>query len=218
MATTRKLTVVTGTCLIPTDEEYTWNHPALLDWKLGTLELTAGHPSLRGSGQAILLQVTVSNRCATGRAGPPVTPKRITVAILPSGSNITKWKQCLQRPGRFHLSWSTKKAHGKKITLVKNWDLIVCNLAEQPNRFKGPPIYLMSTGFAPLFFDDPVRDSVSDNALTKNLIAAKPLRRSDNKNSRLSPALSTPNKSTPTCQTYAVQSYPSVKTSAWGAS
>jgi hypothetical protein len=33
------------------DEDYAWNRPALLQWKLQTLELKAGHPSRRGGRQ-----------------------------------------------------------------------------------------------------------------------------------------------------------------------
>lgn len=47
VATARKLTVVIWH-MLSKGEEYIWNRPALLDWKLRKLELTAGYPSHRG--------------------------------------------------------------------------------------------------------------------------------------------------------------------------
>src|SRR5208282_6223919 len=37
--------------ILSKDEDYTWNRPALLQWKLRKLELKAGHPSRRGGRQ-----------------------------------------------------------------------------------------------------------------------------------------------------------------------
>jgi hypothetical protein len=50
VATARKLAVIVWHMLTK-DEDYTWNRPALLDWKLRKLELKAGHPSRRGGKQ-----------------------------------------------------------------------------------------------------------------------------------------------------------------------
>jgi len=47
VATARKLAVIVWHMLTK-DEDYTWIRPALLDWKLRKLELTAGYPSRRG--------------------------------------------------------------------------------------------------------------------------------------------------------------------------
>ncbi len=47
VGTARKLTVVVWH-MLSKGEEYIWSHPALLDWKLRKLELTAGYPSHRG--------------------------------------------------------------------------------------------------------------------------------------------------------------------------
>ncbi|WP_170433272.1 IS110 family transposase [Ruegeria arenilitoris] len=47
VATARKLTVVIWH-MLSKGEEYIWSRPALLDWKLRKLELTAGYPSHRG--------------------------------------------------------------------------------------------------------------------------------------------------------------------------
>ncbi|WP_299952064.1 IS110 family transposase [uncultured Ruegeria sp.] len=49
VATARKLTVVIWH-MLSKGEEYIWSRPALLDWKLRKLELTAGYPSHRGGG------------------------------------------------------------------------------------------------------------------------------------------------------------------------
>ena len=46
VATARKLAVI-----LSKDEDYTWDRPALLQWKLRKLELKAGHPSRRGGRQ-----------------------------------------------------------------------------------------------------------------------------------------------------------------------
>jgi hypothetical protein len=47
VATARKLAVIVWHMLTK-DEDYAWSRPALLDWKLRKLELTAGYPSHRG--------------------------------------------------------------------------------------------------------------------------------------------------------------------------
>ena len=50
VATARKLAVIIWH-ILSKDEDYTWNRPALLQWKLRKLELKAGHPSRRGGRQ-----------------------------------------------------------------------------------------------------------------------------------------------------------------------
>jgi len=50
VATARKLAVIVWHILTK-DEDYTWDRPALLQWKLRKLELKAGHPSRRGGKQ-----------------------------------------------------------------------------------------------------------------------------------------------------------------------
>ena len=50
VATARKLAVIVWH-ILSKDEDYTWNRPALLQWKLRKLELKAGHPSRRGGRQ-----------------------------------------------------------------------------------------------------------------------------------------------------------------------
>ena len=50
VATARKLAVIVWHILTK-DEDYTWDRPALLQWKLRKLELKAGHPSRRGGRQ-----------------------------------------------------------------------------------------------------------------------------------------------------------------------
>ena len=50
VATARKLAVIVWHILTK-DEDYTWDRPALLQWKLQKLELKAGHPSRRGGRQ-----------------------------------------------------------------------------------------------------------------------------------------------------------------------
>ena len=50
VATARKLAVIVWHMLMK-EEDYTWIRPALLQWKLRHLELTAGHPSHRGGKQ-----------------------------------------------------------------------------------------------------------------------------------------------------------------------
>ena len=50
VATARKLAVIVWHILIK-DEDYTWDRPALLQWKLRKLALKAGHPSRRGGKQ-----------------------------------------------------------------------------------------------------------------------------------------------------------------------
>ena len=50
VATARKLAVIVWQILTK-DEDYTWDRPALLQWKLRKLELKAGHPSRRGGRQ-----------------------------------------------------------------------------------------------------------------------------------------------------------------------
>jgi len=50
VATARKLAVILWHMLTK-DEDYAWNRPALLQWKLRKLELKAGHPSRRGGRQ-----------------------------------------------------------------------------------------------------------------------------------------------------------------------
>jgi transposase len=60
VATARKLAVIVWHMLTK-DEDYTWNRPALLDWKLRKLELKAGHPSRRG-GRSFLLAAAYSDK------------------------------------------------------------------------------------------------------------------------------------------------------------
>ena len=50
VATARKLAVIIWH-ILSKDEDYTWNRPALLQWKLRKLELKAGYPSRRGGRQ-----------------------------------------------------------------------------------------------------------------------------------------------------------------------
>ena len=50
VATARKLAVIVWH-ILSKDEDYTWDRPALLQWKLRKLELKAGHPSRRGGRQ-----------------------------------------------------------------------------------------------------------------------------------------------------------------------
>jgi len=50
VATARKLAVIIWH-ILSKDEDYTWNRPALLQWKLRKLELKAGRPSRRGGRQ-----------------------------------------------------------------------------------------------------------------------------------------------------------------------
>jgi transposase len=50
VATARKLAVIVWHMLTK-DEDYTWDRPALSQWKLRKLELKAGHPSRRGGKQ-----------------------------------------------------------------------------------------------------------------------------------------------------------------------
>ena len=50
VATARKLAVIVWHILTK-DEDYTWDRPALLQWKLRKLALKAGHPSRRGGKQ-----------------------------------------------------------------------------------------------------------------------------------------------------------------------
>jgi transposase len=50
VATARKLAVIVWHMLTK-DEDFAWNRPALLQWKLRKLELKAGHPSRRGGKQ-----------------------------------------------------------------------------------------------------------------------------------------------------------------------
>jgi transposase len=50
VATARKLAVIVWH-MLSKDEDYTWDRPALLQWKLRKLELKAGHPSRRGGRQ-----------------------------------------------------------------------------------------------------------------------------------------------------------------------
>ena len=50
VATARKLAVIVWH-ILSKDEDYTWDRPALLQWKLRKLELKAGHPSRRGGKQ-----------------------------------------------------------------------------------------------------------------------------------------------------------------------
>jgi transposase len=50
VATARKLAVIVWH-MLSKSEDFTWNRPALFQWKLRNLELTAGHPSRRGGKQ-----------------------------------------------------------------------------------------------------------------------------------------------------------------------
>lgn len=50
VATARKLAVIVWH-MMSKDEDFIWNRPALLQWKLRKLELKAGHPSRRGGKQ-----------------------------------------------------------------------------------------------------------------------------------------------------------------------
>ena len=50
VATARKLAVIVWH-MMSKDEDFIWNRPALLHWKLRKLELKAGHPSRRGGKQ-----------------------------------------------------------------------------------------------------------------------------------------------------------------------
>lgn len=50
VATARKLAVIVWH-MLSKNEDFTWNRPALLQWKLRKLELTAGYPSRRGGKQ-----------------------------------------------------------------------------------------------------------------------------------------------------------------------
>ncbi len=68
VATARKLAVIVWHMLMKEDD-YTRSRPALLQWKLRHLELTAGHPSHRGGkqkGSAAAYSDPPARRCGVG--------------------------------------------------------------------------------------------------------------------------------------------------------
>ena len=97
VATARKLAVIVWHILTK-DEDYTWDRPALLQWKLRKLELKAGHPSRRGGRQKDPPPPTATSQCGTASARRSPMPRTNTAASSrPGNSNRQRGARAPQR-------------------------------------------------------------------------------------------------------------------------